>query len=69
MVKQRSSVHVLSVIFRGLSWENICMSAASIAAEVEGVGGGGVSLSVLRPYAKHCIKLVCMAVVPDGSLF
>ncbi len=28
------------------------MSAASIAAEVEGVGGGGgVSLSVLRPYA------------------
>ncbi len=29
------------------------MSAASIAAEVEGVG---VSLSVLRPYAAHCIK-------------
>ncbi len=44
------------------------MSAASIAAEVEGVGGG-VSLSVLRPYAAHCIKLVCMAVVPEGSLF
>ncbi len=42
------------------------MSAASIAAEVEGVG---VSLSVLRPYAAHCIKLVCMAVVPEGSLF
>ncbi len=40
------------------------MSAASIAAEVE-----GVSLSVLRPYAAHCIKLVCMAVVPEGSLF
>ncbi len=38
------------------------MSAASIAAEVEGVG---VSLSVLRPYAAHCIKLV----VPEGSLF
>ncbi len=31
--------------------------------------GGGVSLSVLRPYAAHCIKLVCMAVVPEGSLF
>ncbi len=31
------------------------MSAASIAAEVEGMG---VSLSVLRPYAAHCIKLV-----------
>ncbi len=42
------------------------MSAASIAAEVE---GAGVSLSVLRPYAAHCIKLVCMAVVPEGSLF
>ncbi len=40
------------------------MSYASIAAEVEGVGG--VSQSVLRPYA---IKLVCMAVVPEGSLF
>ncbi len=45
---------------------NRCMSAASIAAEVEGVG---VSLSVLRPYAAHCIKLVYMAVVPEGSLF
>ena len=38
------------------------------AAEVEEVGGG-VSLSVLRPYAAHCIKLVCMAVIPEGSLF
>ncbi len=43
------------------------MSAASIAAEVKGVGG--VSLSVRRPYAAHCIKLVCMAVVPERSLF
>ncbi len=42
------------------------MSAVSIAAEVE---GGGVSLSVLRPYAAHFIKLVCMAAVPEGSLF
>ncbi len=42
------------------------MSAASIAAKVEGVG---VSLSVLRPYTVNCIKLVCMAVVPEGSLF
>ncbi len=38
------------------------------AAEVEGGGGGG-SLSVLRPYTAHCIKLVCMAVVPEGNLF
>ncbi len=36
------------------------MSAARIAAEVEGVG---VSLSVLRPYAAQYIKCVCMAVV------
>ncbi len=42
------------------------MSAASITAEVEGVW---VSLPVLRPYAAHCIKLVCMAVVPEGSRF
>ncbi len=28
-----------------------------------------VSLSVLRPYATHCNKSVCMAVVPEGSLF
>ncbi len=42
------------------------MSAASIAAEVKGVW---VSLSVLRPYAAHCIKSVCMAVSPEESLF
>ncbi len=29
----------------------------------------GVSLSVLRPYAAHCIKLVCMAAFPEGSIF
>ncbi|CAI9550135.1 unnamed protein product [Staurois parvus] len=51
-----------------LSLGNRHISAASIAAKVEGVGGG-VSLSVLRPYAAYCIKLVCMAVIPEGSLF
>ncbi len=51
--------------FQRLCLGNRRMSAASIAAEVEGVG---VSLSVLRPYAAHCIKF-CMAVVPEGSLF
>ncbi len=50
-----------------LCFRNRHMSAASIAAEVEGVGG--VSQSVLRPNAVHCIKLVCMAVVPERSLF
>ncbi len=33
------------------------MSAASIAAEVKGEGGGGVCLLVLRPYAAHCINI------------
>ncbi len=42
------------------------MSAASIAAEVEGLG---VSLSVLRPYATHCINSVYMSIVPEGSLW
>ncbi len=41
------------------------MSAASIAAEVEGLGG--VILSVLRPYATHCIKFVCMSSQKETS--
>ncbi len=57
---------VVSVQLQRLCLGNRHMSAASIAAEVEGVGG---QPAVLRPYAKHCIKLVCMAVVPEGSLF
>ncbi len=40
------------------------MSVVSIAAEVEGVGGQPVSAQTT-----HCIKLVCMAVIPEGSLF
>ncbi len=28
-----------------------------------------VSLSVVRPYATHCNKSLCMAVIPEGSLF
>ncbi len=51
---------------QGLCLGNRRMSAASIAARLK---GRGVSLSVLRPHAAHCIKLVCMAVVPEGSLF
>ncbi len=40
------------------------MSAASIVVEVEGVGGQPVSAQTI-----HRIKLVCIAVVPEGSLF
>ncbi len=41
------------------------MSAASIAAEVEGVGGSACQCSDHTP---HTVRLVCMAVVPEGSL-
>ena len=41
-------------------------SAVSIAAGIEEVE---VSLLVLKPYAALYIKLVCMAVTPEGSLF
>ncbi len=44
---------------------NICIDAASIAAEVEGAGCQPVSA---QTHAAHCIKLVCMAVVPEGSI-
>ncbi len=40
-----------------------------LPALLQRLKGWGVSLSVLRPYTAHCIKLVCMAVVPEGSLF
>ncbi len=47
--------------------QRLCLgNRRTSVAEVEGVG---VSLLVLRPYAAHCINLVCMAVVPEGSLF
>ncbi len=56
MVDQRSWVHVLSVISRGCVWENRWMSAASIAAEVEGVGGQPVSAQTIR-HTLHQISL------------
>ncbi|CAH2316749.1 Transposable element [Pelobates cultripes] len=62
---KKLSAHAQHHIQR-LTLGNRRMRAASIAAEVEGVE---VSLSVLRPYTAHCIKLVCMAVIPEGSLF
>ncbi len=42
------------------------MSAATIAAEVEGVGGQPVSAQTIR-HTLH--QLVFMAVIPEGSLF
>ncbi len=64
MVDQRSWVHMLSVISRGCVWDiNVWVLPALL------LKGWGVSLSVLRPYITHCIKLVCMAVVSEGSLF
>ena len=38
-----------------------------LPALLQRLKGWGVSLSVLRPYAAHCIKLVSMAVVPEGK--
>ncbi len=43
------------------------LSAPRIGADVEEVGGS--ACQVLRPYAEHYIKFVCMAVIPEGSLF
>ena len=51
-----------------LALGNRGMSAAIIAAVVEGVGVG-VSLSALRPCTAHCVKLGSRAVVPEGNLF
>ncbi len=60
MIDQRSWVHVLSVISRGCVWE---IDVWVLPALLQRLKGWGVSLSVLRPFATHCIKLVCMAVV------
>ena len=57
---------MLRVIFRGCLWKIDVGVLPTFAAEVEGVGG---QPSVLRTYAAHCIKLVCMVVVPQRSLF
>ncbi len=64
VVNQRNWVHVLFVISRGCVWEIDVLPAL-----LQRLKGWRVSLSVLRPYTAHCIKLVCMAVIPEGSLF
>ncbi len=66
MVAQRSWLHMLSIISRSCVRE---IEVWVLPALVQRLKGWGVSLSVLRPYAAHCIQLVCKAVVPDGSLF
>ncbi len=65
MVDQKSWVHVLSIISRGCVWE---IDVWVLPALLQRLKGWGISLSVLRPYAAHCIKLVCTAVVSEGSL-
>ncbi len=67
MVDQRIWVHVLSVISGGCVWEIDVWVLPALLQRLKG-GGGGVSLSILRPYAAHYIKLVYMAVVPEGRL-
>ncbi len=62
----RPKKHVLSVISRGCVWE---IDVWVLPALLQRLKGWGVSLSVLKAYTAHCIKLVCMAVVPEGSLF
>ncbi len=56
----------LSFISRGCVWE---IDVWVLLALLQRLKGWGFSLSVLRPYAAHCIKLVFMAVVPKGNLF
>ncbi len=63
MVNQRSYVNLLSVISRSCVWEIDVWVLLALLQRLK-----GVSLSVLRPYVAYCIKLVCMAVVPEGSL-
>ena len=36
-----------------------------LPALLQRLKGWGVSLSVLRPNIAHCIKLICMAVIPE----
>ncbi len=62
--QNRPWVHVLSIIYRDFVWEiDVWVLLPALLQRLK------VSLSVLRPYAAHCIKLVCMDVVPEGSLF
>ncbi len=65
MVDRRSWVHVLSVISRGCVWE---IDVWVPPALLQRLKGWRVSFSS-QTYAAHCIKFVCMAVVPEGSLF
>ncbi len=51
---------------RGCVWE---IDVWVLPALLQRLKGWGVSMSVLRPYATHCIKLVSMAVIPEGRLF
>ncbi len=64
MVDQRSWVHVHSIISRGCVWEIDEWVLPALLQRLKRWGGGPYAT-----HATHCIKLVCMAVVPEGSLF
>ncbi len=49
--------------------QRLCFGNRVLPALLQRLKGWGFSLSVLRPYLAHCIKLVCVAVFPEGSLF
>ncbi len=63
--QQKKLSHMFNVISRCCVWE---IDVWVLPALLQRLKGWGVSLSVLRPNAAHCIKLVCIAVVPEGSL-
>lgn len=61
---ERAQCHI-----QRLSLENRCISAASIASQVEGVGWSACQCSDHTLHNASLHALVCMAVVPEGSLF
>ncbi len=58
---------MLRVISRGCVWE-IDECCQHLLQRLKGWGGQLVSVQTIKQVAAHCIKLVCMAVVPEGSL-
>ena len=64
VVDQRRRVHMLSAIFIACLWKT---GVWVLPALLQKLKGWGISqwVTVLRPYAAHCFRLVCMAVIPE----